>query len=142
MNILKIIKFIGEKNPKYEMDNLKLPIRPVKGKGYMDDNGLKQGEWEGYYDNGELESKGNYKDDKKVGYWEHYYNGNGELSSKGNYKNDVKDGYWEGYYRNGKLEYKGNYKDGFKDGYWEGYYSNGQVLLLYKENYMDGIKID
>ena len=91
MNIYKIIKFIGEKNPKYDLENLKLPKKPVKGKGYVDDNGLKQGEWEGYYDNGELESKGNYKDGKRDGYWEDYWD-NGQLESKGNFVDNKKDG--------------------------------------------------
>lgn len=109
MNILKIIQFIGDKNPKYEWDNLELPIKPVKGKGYVDDNG-RQGEWESYWDIGQLKEKGTYINDKKDGYWEEYYRGD-KIRSKGTYKNDKRDGYWEDYL-NGKLRSKSNWKDG------------------------------
>lgn len=113
MNIYKIIKFISDKNPKYEMDNLKLKVRPVKGEGYIDDDGLKQGKWQGYF-TGRLDYTITYKDNKK-------------------------DGYYETYYPNGKIHYKGNFKDGQKDGYWEYYYDNGE--LESKENYIDGERI-
>jgi antitoxin component YwqK of YwqJK toxin-antitoxin module len=59
---------------------------------------------------------------QKTGYWE-----NGKLWYKGNYKNGNQDGYWEGYYFNGNLSWKGNYKNGIKHGYWECYYFNGDL---------------
>ena len=42
------------------------------------------------------------------------YHSNGQLYSKGNYKNGNKEGLWEEYYKNGQLWYKGNCKNGVK----------------------------
>jgi antitoxin component YwqK of YwqJK toxin-antitoxin module len=42
-------------------------------------------------------------DGRKQGYWETYYN-NGNLESKGDYVNGMRDGIWEYYYWNGTLE--------------------------------------
>ena len=38
-----------------------------------------------YYENGQLKLKGNYKDDKRNGFWE-YYDENGRLTKRENYK--------------------------------------------------------
>ena len=47
---------------------------------------------------------------------------------KGSYKDGKRDGPWERYYENGQLEKKGSYKDGELDGSWELYYDkNGQL---------------
>ena len=60
MNIIKIIKFIGEKNPKYSWDKIEnlVPLHPVDGKGYIDENGMKQGEWVDYWGSGFLFFRG------------------------------------------------------------------------------------
>ena len=47
----------------------------------------KNGVVEHYYDNGQLEEKGNYKNGKKEGIWEEY-NWNGSLQSIITYKDD------------------------------------------------------
>jgi antitoxin component YwqK of YwqJK toxin-antitoxin module len=36
-------------------------------------NGLKEGYWEWYHDNGKLYIKGNYISDRRDGYWEIYH---------------------------------------------------------------------
>ena len=58
-----------------------------------------------------IRKKRNYKDGKKDGLFEKYYE-NGQLESKGNYKDGKWDGIHEKYYENGQLKKKGNYKDG------------------------------
>ncbi len=72
------------------------------------------------------ELKGN-----RIGYWEVYYN-NGNLNYKGNYNNDGQQiGYWEYYYSNGNLNSKGNYDNcGKIIGCWEEYYSNGSLYEI------------
>ena len=42
---------------------------------------IKDGPWESYHDNGQLESKGTYRDGKRDGSFETYYD-NGQLSYK------------------------------------------------------------
>lgn len=45
---------------------------------------------------------------ERNGYWEEYYK-NGNLEFKGLYKNDKKDGIWEWYYKDGQLSFKDLY---------------------------------
>lgn len=54
-----------------EPDSMNVPI-------YIDSILMKQGKWIYYYENGEMESEGQYKDDQKKGVWK-YYNEKGEL---------------------------------------------------------------
>jgi antitoxin component YwqK of YwqJK toxin-antitoxin module len=56
-------------------------------------------------------------DGKNTGIWEEYRD-NGNLYSKGSYKNGEMDGIWEEYWSNGQLESKGLYKNGKRDGIW------------------------
>jgi antitoxin component YwqK of YwqJK toxin-antitoxin module len=66
---------------------------------------------------------------KKDGYWEEYYP-NGQLNFKVNYVNGQKHGYWEEYFSNGKLKYKGKYINDEKHGYWEGFLDNGRLIRI------------
>ena len=47
------------------------------------------------------------------------YDEDGQLESRYNFKDGEKDGLWEEYYKNGQLKSKENYKDGKKDGLME-----------------------
>ena len=46
---------------------------------------LPDGPFETYYENGQLDERGNYKDGKEDGVWEKYYE-NGELEERDNWK--------------------------------------------------------
>ena len=105
----------------------------VKGDDLVKRNGLYYkkhtdvpftGKEEIYFKDGQLKSKGYYKDGEKDGLFEHYH-GNGRLKSKEHYKDGKDEGVWETYYENGQLKSKGHYKDRKKDGFWEEYYENG-----------------
>ena len=74
-------------------------------------NGKRDGFWESYYENGQLNWKGNYKDDCLDGPWEYYYD-NGQLSYKGNYIGGKEDGIFEHYKENGKFHKKEKWKNG------------------------------
>ena len=79
-------------------------------------NGLREGPWVGYHENGQLDYKGDYK--------------NG--SPEGSYVN-----YWE----NGQLYYKGDYKNGRQDGSWMGYFEDGSVFTSLTGTFKDGERI-
>ena len=64
-----------------------------------------------YYENGQLESSGNWKDGKVHGLEEAYYK-NGQLRFEGNWKDGKADGLHKSYYENGELEEIDNWKDG------------------------------
>ena len=78
-------------------------------------NGMFEGTWVYYHDNGQLQAKGNYKNSKREGAWSNYWD-NGRLISEGNYKNGKKEGDWVGYDQNGTVwePYTGTFKDGVK----------------------------
>ena len=90
-----------------------------------------------YHDNGQLESRGNYKNGRKEGLSEKYHD-NGQLEWRRNYKDElVEDGPYESFHSNGQLERRGNYKDGKEHGPYETFWKkNGQTL--HRGNYKDG----
>ena len=52
---------------------------------------------------------------------------NGQLESRENYKNGIKEGLYVEYYKNGQVELLGKYSDGNMNGVFEKYYENGQL---------------
>ena len=86
----------------------------------------RHGLYESFYENGQLDYRGNYKNGKKEGLWESYYT-NGQFRRKENYKDGKLDGLWERFYENGQLLYRRNYKNGEYHGLWEFYHTNGQL---------------
>ena len=62
---------------------------------------------------------------------------NGQLMAHGFFKADKFDGEWVFYYPNGKLKAKGYFKDGNYYGKWEIYYESGQSKLVFENK--DGI---
>ena len=64
-------------------------------------NGLKEGEWKGFYENGNLLWSGFYKKGLNVSKWTEYHN-NGKVFTVGHYKNGKKIGIWSFYDKKGK----------------------------------------
>ncbi|MBC66605.1 MAG: hypothetical protein CML63_07925 [Rhodobacteraceae bacterium] len=83
-------------------------------------NGKRDGFWESYFENGQLNWKGSYKNDNLDGPWE-YYHKNGQLSFKGNYVDGKEEGSFEHFKENGKFEKRETWK-------------NGKVLFKKKSN--------
>ena len=67
-----------------------------------------------------------YQADIKDGEYEGYYE-NGELRLKGNYVKGKMEGKWYGFHANGILEIISNYKAGIKNGQFEYFYENAQT---------------
>lgn len=110
----------------------------VVGKGIVDKEGLKQGNWKEYYDSGKLKAKGKYKDDVKIGLWVYYYK-NGKIEQKGHYNEKGKPtGEWKWYYRNGQLRKKEEMKDGISDGMYKEFTRDGELWA--KGKYVNGLK--
>ena len=80
----------------------------VKG---VQKNGLWDGPYEEYYENGLLGIKGTYKDGERDGFFEIYYR-KGQLRLNATYKDGVLDGPFEEYDKSGKLSKKGIYENG------------------------------
>lgn len=129
----------------------------------VDANGKKQGYWKKKDDNGKMIYEGEFKDDKPVGTFKHYYPGDTakraityfkdggniaytkmfhQLTNKrmaeGKYIKEQKDSIWNFYDEAGVLISKDNYKLGKKDGKCLVYLPDG--TLAEEKNFKDGIE--
>ena len=83
-----------------------------------------------YYPNGQLQSKGKYKNGYREGKWKYYYS-DGKLKEKGNYKQWKKEGTWKCYFNNGMIKKETRYKNGLTNGECTSFYNNGQLKQRY-----------
>ncbi len=72
-------------------------------------NGVKQGKFAIYYENGNTQIKGQLDNNRNVGKWQYFYE-SGELESEGYFVNDKPDGKWVWYFRSGKLKEEGAFE--------------------------------
>ncbi len=100
----------------------------------INENGDGDGESICYHKNGQFESKGNYFNKLRNGYWEFYWY-TGQLQSNGNYKEGKCEGEWKEYI-DGYLHSIYNYRDGILEGSSECHFSTG--LLNWKGDYKNG----
>ena len=108
----------------------------VESEGFLKEN-KKQGYWKFYYDNGTLKKQGHYLNDKPVKYW-YFYNENGSKQSEGHYYNGSKNKWWVFYDDMGKINHKCQLKLNQKDGYCI-VYEKGKIIMASK--YEAGKKI-
>ncbi len=108
----------------------------IIGKGIVDENGLKQGVWSEFYDNGAKKADGKYKDNKKIGYWKYYYV-NGNIEQEGLYNNKGNtEGEWKWYFNNGNVLLVQNFMDGIEEGLLIEYDDTGKVIT--RGEYIEG----
>ncbi len=89
-------------------------------------NGKQTGEWKRFYKSGQLEFLDNYKNGKHNGSSKNYHE-NGGLKSIGEYQNDKRTNEWKYYYENGKLKEKGSFINDKQTGLWKYYHENGKL---------------
>ncbi|MCK4344678.1 MAG: toxin-antitoxin system YwqK family antitoxin [Bacteroidales bacterium] len=104
----------------------------------VDKNGLKQGYWKKYYDNGNIKYEGYFKNDKPTGELKRYFENN-VIQSILVFKENGKIAETKIFYQNGKLAAEGTYVDKIKDGVWK-YYSYYGEFLSMEEVYSMGVK--
>ncbi len=108
--------------------------------GLTDEEGKRQGYWEEYYfePEGQLKSKGKYKDGNKIDEWEYFFTNN-QLKQKGKYLKDEKPtGLWKWYYDDGSLLREENFRKGLEDGFLHEYTKEGKVIT--EGEFIDGLK--
>ena len=89
------------------------------------DTGQKNGqEWLCHQD-GQWQSRGEWKEGKKSGTWTWWFD-NGQKTEEGSFRNGIAEGQWTSWYRNGQKDAEGNRKNGYKDGKWLAWFKNGQ----------------
>jgi antitoxin component YwqK of YwqJK toxin-antitoxin module len=100
----------------------------------LKDNKL-EGEYKQWYPNGQLSSRGYYKEGKPEGEY-NWWGPKGNLSSKSYYKEGKPEGEYKGWYDNGKLRIQYYYKEGKKEGEYKEWDYKGILNkhYLYKNN--------
>ena len=85
---------------------------------------------ESYYEHGQKEGEGTYKDGKKDGLWisTKWYE-HGQKREEGTFKDRIKEGLHTKWWKNGQKRKEVTYKDGKDDGLWTQWYENGQKQL-------------
>lgn len=118
----------------------------------------KDGKFTDYYSNGNMKTKGAYKDGMKHGRWRKW-DSEGNLIYDGSFKYGEKEGFWreiengvesKGKYKGGKRfgpweettalsQVKGSYVNGKRDGFWEARYDDASYKGYYKNDEKDGV---
>jgi hypothetical protein len=113
---------------------------PEKGRsrserGSFIGNMTKDGPWEHYHSNGQLQSKGTYEDGIPIGPWVSYHD-NGQLRGKSS-----SDGSSVRYWKNGQLQSKGKGNDCGMDGPWVSFHPDGTVDKENTGTFKNGVKV-
>lgn len=91
------------------------------------------------YDSGTIEVTGTIIDGIENGWWVEYHE-NGNKLSEGNFVLGIEDGFWSYWWENGNLEMQGIYTDGSSTGKWVTYFEDGtrDSEGVYSDGLMDG----
>ena len=120
--------------PRY--DNIQIVEEPSFGK-----NGLFDGKWESFFENGDQWRTFHYEDGLKVKLWSVYYDSTGMRHSETNYENDLRHGQYQEWYENIVIRPRaeGLYKEGVKDLLWT-FWNEFQEKRF--EEWRDGVLYD
>lgn len=110
----------------------------IKYEYEVDENGLRNGFYKLYYENGQLWVDAFYKDDKLNGFYKSYFN-NGQLCIDTVYKNGERNGFYKLYYKNGQLCIDTTYINDEQSGSCKEYNDNGQ--LWFEAFYKNGKEV-
>jgi len=101
-------------------------------------DGIQKVKEEGYFEKGQKEFEGSYKDGKKDGLWTVWYE-NGQKKEEITFKNGKRDGLETEWWSNGQKINEMTYKDGKEwDGKWTSWSDDENKLKVYEETYKDG----
>ena len=89
-------------------------------------NGVPQGKWTYWHENGQKKSEGNILYGTEEGLWVSWYE-NGEKKVEGSVNNGQIEGMWMYWYEDGSRKAVRNFKNGREHGFWQSWYENGQV---------------
>ena len=92
----------------------------------IDPNGLKQGQWQDWYDDGSIKYNGTFMDGIEQGLWKFYYK-TGELKATKEFFHEGKAAATHIYYKNGNIRASGLYVNKMKDSTWN-YFNEDSVL--------------
>ncbi len=100
----------------------------------IDENNFKQGKWVIFKDDSEnIQSEGEFSDNKKRGVWKTYYT-TGNIQSEITYNENKQNGYARIYHKNGKIAEEGTWVLNKWIGEYKSYYKNGQASYVWNYN--------
>jgi antitoxin component YwqK of YwqJK toxin-antitoxin module len=97
------------------------------------ENGILNGLYELWYENGRLDQRVNFKNGRYDGLYEEWYE-NGVFNVLGEFKNDKKEGLWKEWYQNGQLSIMYENENGMQNGTETSWHLDGtlEYTTLYK----------
>ena len=104
-------------------------------------DGFKHGEFIVYFENGNIEMKGQLDSNRNIGKWSYYFP-DGKLESEGSFDLDLPDGKWIWNFPDGKLKEEGKYNDGVRIGIWRQYDENGRITFEHNYELTDSVNDD
>lgn len=90
------------------------------------DYGIEQGSWNFWWENGNPQQSGFFKNGKQDSLWQ-FFNEDGILYRKGSFRESLQQGEWADYYPNGQISGIGNFEMGRQSGLWKFYYEDGTL---------------
>jgi uncharacterized protein len=106
--------------------------------GIIDDEGIRDGEWKEYYEDGTLRSEGMYSLGNRIGRWR-FYHPNNSIEQEGNYNNQGNtEGPWKWYFDDGKVLREESFRNGLPEGLYTEYNEDGKVVV--QGEYLDGLE--
>jgi antitoxin component YwqK of YwqJK toxin-antitoxin module len=92
--------------------------------------GIRQGKWTLWHENGKVRRVENFSNGKLEGSWKQYRD-DGTLESEQSYRNNLRDGKWVAYDSTGKhIDAQVEYKAGAQEGVWTYYYTGDDAKKL------------
>jgi antitoxin component YwqK of YwqJK toxin-antitoxin module len=89
-------------------------------------NDLRHGPSKVWYENGQLQVEGVYRQDKRSGPFAYWY-ANGQISAMGTFTDDQPDNEWVWWHENGQKSAIGNYDNGAQIGEWRWWQESGKL---------------
>lgn len=89
------------------------------------EGGVRHGHYLESWPGGKKKREGEYRDGQRQGLWTSWYD-DGQTESIGSYKEGKSHGHSVVYYPNGKKQEEGEYREDEQDGLWTTWYDNGQ----------------
>lgn len=106
--------------------------------GIIDNSGKKQGDWLFYHLNGQIESKGKFVDDIRIGTWIYYFD-NGNIEQTGSYDKEGNFvGEWKWYYKDGNKRIVEQFFDGQLEGQFYEFNDDGETMI--EGEYVNGLR--
>lgn len=98
---------------------------------------VRHGSYESYYEDGRLESRGEFDHGAYKGSWNFYY-ANGNLRESGEFVNNARHGHWTSYHENGLRASETDWANGVENGSHTDWFANG--LMCAQGAMKDGLR--